>query len=247
MFEYNVEELRLINEKPDKITKKFSFEDNVSRKDKIAFIDERTDGAMTYILKLSKKFKEEKDSLPKDSWGSINTNSLKGWIRRNDERGLVDNSYKIGHINFPISKRLHCNNRVIANIDGRSAYDTFKDFVDEMFHRTLAELRVEEEKYFRSKDEYSMLCDKIIYGFNHQTYFNFGVNIGYSTDGSVSIYDPDDDKKSRPATIVELREIIDKNEQVEEFVAMLSKETNISYDKPKGEPYIKPKKFELER
>ena len=247
MFEYNVEELRLINEKPDKITKKFSFEESVSRKDKIAFIDERTDGAMTYILELSKKFNKEKDSLSKDTWGLINTNSLKGWIRRNDERGLVDNSYKIGHINFPICEKMHCNNRVITDIDGWSVYDTFKGFVDEMFHRTLVELRIEEERYFRSKDEYSSLCDKIIYGFNHHTYSDFGINIGYSSSGEVSIYDPDDYKKSRPATIVELREIIDKNEQVEEFVAMLSKETDISYDKPKGEPYKKPKKFELEK
>jgi hypothetical protein len=153
MFKYNIEELRLINEKPDKITKKFSFEESVSREDKIAFIDERTDGAMTYILELSKKFNEEKDSLAKGTWGSINTNSLKGWIRRNDERGLVDNNYKIGHINFPVSEKMHYSNRVIFDIDERSGYDTFKDFVDEMFHRTLVELRIEEKRYFRSKDE----------------------------------------------------------------------------------------------
>lgn len=68
----------------------YDCEDSVSREDKIAFVDSKTDGKLSYLLSLIEKFNADKDNLPKkDSMfgePEVKTTSLKAWIKRNDTK-----------------------------------------------------------------------------------------------------------------------------------------------------------------
>ena len=90
MFKWDVKEMALLKEFKENNGKEidyiFKCESELSREEKIAFVDERYDGKLSYILCLVDKFNAEKDGLPKDSWGNIKTVSLKAWINRNDTK-----------------------------------------------------------------------------------------------------------------------------------------------------------------
>ena len=52
--------------------------------------------------------------MPKDGWGEVKTVSLKAWLKRNDSRHLIDDSYIYGDI-----KLLNelCSSRLIMYIN----------------------------------------------------------------------------------------------------------------------------------
>lgn len=155
MFEWKVEDMKLLNQKgglyygKEKI---YNCEHEVSREDKIAFVDSLQDGNLTYLLGLIEKFNDEKMGLPKDNWGGIKTVSLKAWIKRNDTKtrwGIIDRDYQYGKY-----RMLGTGRYITSNQSG--AYDTYEDLVDEMFHRQLRECEKKERKYFLEHDEYSI-------------------------------------------------------------------------------------------
>ena len=94
MFNWNVEEMKLMNEHYMMGRNKIYYcEKDVSREDKIAFIDKIHKGKMTYLLNLIDKFNQDKESLPKlvtlvffisanNSCNSGVLNSIKGNIIR---------------------------------------------------------------------------------------------------------------------------------------------------------------------
>ena len=202
MFKWDVKEMALLKEFKENNGKArdyiFKCESELSREEKIAFVDERYDGKLSYILGLVDKFNAEKDDLPKDSLGNIKTVSLKAWINRNDTkygksdyRRIIDDCGKVYFVN--------CDRWITHNM-GKTYYDTHEDYVDEIFHRVLYLLKYEEKKYFEQHDEYEILKSKFRNDRNFSTTFGVRVRIGICSDGNIYVYDKEDNDKI-PITI----------------------------------------------
>lgn len=225
MFEWKVEDMKLLNQKgglyygKEKI---YSCEHELSREEKIAFVDSLQDGNLSYLLGLIEKFNDEKMALPKDNWGDVKTVSLKAWIKRNDTKsrwGIIDRDYNYGKYHLLGTNRYITSNR-------RGAYDTYEDLVDEMFHRQLRECEKREYKYFLEHDEYSILKRKFR---EKNRCTTFGVKIADCSDGKLYVYDNDDDYNRREITIEELKDLLSKYEQLDALVEKLTAETHITY------------------
>lgn len=227
MFEWKVEDMTLLNEKDGIFIGKeeiYECENKVSREDKIAFVDSLQDGKLSYLLFLIDKFNEDYDSLAKQKtlFGEekVKTVSLKAWIKRNDKkynRSIIDDTYRYGDYYILGSRR-----NIRNNLKG--TYDTYDDLVDEVFHRQLKECEKKERQYFLEHDEYSILKKK----FRERNYpTTFGVNISSWSSGRICVCD--DNNNERDITIEELKELLDKYEQIDALVEKLTKETNIVY------------------
>lgn len=220
MFEWKVEDMALLNQKGGVFLGKekiYACESKVSREDKIAFVDNLQDGKLSYILALVEKFNEERETMPKDQWGNVKTVSLKAWIKRNDDRKLLDNTYRYGDIRI-------IGGRNVESIASKGSYDTYEDYVDEIFHRQLRECEKEEKRYFLEHDEYSILKKKFRDRDYHTT---FGVHIITSSDGNIYVGKDFDTK--REITIDELKDLLAKYEQLDALVEKLTAETHIVY------------------
>ena len=229
MFEWKVEEMALMKNHADvysgryKVTL-YACENFVSREDKIAFVDSKTDGKLSYLLSLIDKFNAEKESLPKkDSMfgePEVKTTSLKAWIKRNDTKypqNVIDDWFKYGKYNL-----LGCERYIQFNRKGE--YDYYEDLVDEVFRKQLMKCEEEEQKYFHEHDEYSILKKK--FGEKqHQYGTTFGADI---FTGSCGVFVGDFDRK-RDITINELKELLSKYEQLDALVEKITKETHILY------------------
>ena len=231
MFEWKAEEMMLMNNRhnvyPSRGKRKtiiYDCEDSVSREDKIAFVDSKTDGKLSYLLSLIEKFNADKDNLPKkDSMfgePEVKTTSLKAWIKRNDTKylqNIIDDWYIYGKYNL-----LGCERNIQSNT--RETYDYYDDLVDEVFHRQLIKCEEEEQKYFHEHDEYSILKKK--FQEKQQQYgTTFGVGIVMGSCGICV----GDFENYRDITIEELKELLSKYDQLDAFVEKLSKETNVVY------------------
>ena len=167
MFTWNVEELKLKNEKANNYAGKeriFNCESELTREEKIAFVDNMQDGKLSYILELVDKFNRDKSTLPKDAYGHVKTVSLKAWINRNDTKygntdytRIIDSWYNYGKIHFLGSERWITWNDFE---DKKSYYDIYANYVDEIFHRQLQQCLKMEDEYFRAHDEYEILKEK---------------------------------------------------------------------------------------
>lgn len=229
MFEWKVEEMALMKNHADvysgryKVTL-YACENSVSREDKIAFVDSKTDGKLSYLLSLIEKFNADKDSLPKkDSMfgePEVKTTSLKAWIKRNDTKysqKLIDDWFKYGKYNL-----LDCERNIQSNRKGD--YDYYEDLVDEVFRKQLMKCEEEEQKYFKDHDEYSILKKKFE---EKQRQYGTTFDVGIVT-GSCGVCVGDFDCK-RDISIDELKELLSKYEQIDALVEKLTKETHIVY------------------
>ena len=104
MFEWKVEDMILLKQKGGVFLrggkeKIYDCESNVSREDKIAFVDSKQDGILSYLLTLIEKFNQDVENMPKDQWDNVKTVSLKAWIKKNDtkySRPIIDDHYRYG-------------------------------------------------------------------------------------------------------------------------------------------------------
>ena len=72
MFEWYVQVMKLMNEKSNiyiNNEKIYKAENELSREEKIEFLDKMNDDKISYMLKLADKFQEDKDKLSKDEYG----------------------------------------------------------------------------------------------------------------------------------------------------------------------------------
>lgn len=241
MFEWKPEYGWLMKQRlsPDK--KIYDFEKDISREDKIQFLNSLND-KFTIVIELFDKFSKEKADIPKDNFGNVKTVSLKAWLKRNDKHRIFDAEYRYGKlrglsgINMP--------ERYIES-NAKLGYDYYDDIVDETFRRTLQNTCLREEKeYFRSHDEYQVLVDKTQKALSNGEFYTFGVLVVYGSDG-IHISD-DKHENYRRATLEELKVLWDKNEQVREFVDMLTKEgVGFDYNNQLGETPDKKKMKEF--
>lgn len=115
MLEWKVEDMRLREEAINENLKWSSYEvfkntystpyifkceNAISKEEKIKFVDEMTNGKLSYVINLVNKFDNEKETLPKDSYGEVKTVSLKAWLKRNDSEQVIDNYFKCGILTF---------------------------------------------------------------------------------------------------------------------------------------------------
>lgn len=227
MFEWKVEDMKLLKEKnalfKDDRNYIFKCEKEVSREEKIEFLDTLHDGKVSYLLNLIARFKDDAASIPKSQYGKFRKNSLKAWIRKNDTRNMVDIRYDCGYFSFNGVKRFLDNDNKTT---GFYAYDVHDDLVDEIFHRQLKEYVALENKYFLEHDETSVLKTKFNEKFETLK-TTFGVNIILRSNGDILI--SDGNGKERNITNEELKEMIAKYEQVENLIEKITKETKIVY------------------
>lgn len=220
MFELNVEDMKLLNQGSSIIIGKekiYNCEHDITREDKTAFVDKIQDNKLSYILALLEKFEKDKEDMPTDNYGDVKTVSLKAWIKRNDKRNLIDNLYQYGSIRFMGGRNIQCINR-------KGAYDTYENYVDEVFHRQLKECENLEHKYFLEHDEYSILKQK----FRDRNYgTTFGVNIGSWSSGKICVCD--ENGNERDITIDELKYLLSKYDELDRLVEKITAETNIKY------------------
>ncbi|WP_346961348.1 hypothetical protein [Clostridium sp.] len=223
-MKWKVEDLKLYNQKSGLFIGKekiYECESEVIREEKISFVDSFQDNKLSYLIDLIDKFNKDKEALPKDNCGYVKTVSLKAWINRNDtkyERKIVDNRFSVGEYNLLGTKRN-------IKYDYKGTYDTYKDLVDELFHRQLKECAYVERKWFLEHDEYSILKEK----FRRKKYnTTFGVDIGECSNGDIYVYDKNSDNE-RDITIDELTELLAKYEELDKLVEKLTAETNIKY------------------
>lgn len=220
MFEWKVEEMRLLNdESTEKVKGRriYSFERGISREDKIKFVDSMNDGKLSYILALVEKFENEKKNLPQDNCGYVKTVSLKAWLKRNDNQSLIDDRFNYGTIKF-----MGVGGRNIQYIDMMDRWNIFEDYIDEVFNKQLNECEGLEKKYFLEHDEYSILKKKwenYILKYN----IDFGVCILYKG-GDIYIANEEDSMEYREITVDELKYLISKYEEVDKIVEKLEKE-----------------------
>ena len=230
-FEWKLEDLKLVTEcksaeYSNAIFHKrpyiFQCENEVSREDKIAFVDAMQDGKLSYILELSDKFLKDVENLPKDAWGDVKTVSLKAWIRRNDTRNLIDVTYTYGLIRCLGGRNIVCINR-------KGAYDAHEDYVDNVFHNQLKLCRQKEHEYFLSHDEYSILKQKLRDYDRKYPSVTFGIYLGFHSSGEIVIYADAEYKDKRAITMDELKLLISKYEQLDAFVETLNSQVSINY------------------
>ena len=233
MFTWKVEELKLRNENCKTYVGKeriFNCESELTREEKIAFVDSMQNGKLSYILELVDKFNRDESTLPKDAYGNVKTVSLKAWINRNDTKygntdytRIIDSWYNYGKIHFLGSERW------ITWDDfenKKSYYDTYTDYVDEIFHRQLKQCLKMENEYFRAHDEYEILKEK----FRNKNYSTtFGVNIRMRSNDCIYVYETEGERREREITIDELKYLLSKYDELDKLVEKITKETKIKY------------------
>lgn len=224
-MEWRVEELKLKKEAESNLDNylngvlhlksdfKFACENELSTEDKIETIDKYTNNKMTRFIEASKKFDEEKDSMPKDSWGHVKTVSLNAWIKRNGYSDFIDTNYNYGQINL-LGAYLYI-----------QYYKDIDKNIDMLFHRLLIDLMRKEEIYFKQVDEFEILKERLR---NYiRRYGSLGVELAYGTMG-VRIYDSNDEN-ARQITLEEARLLVSKYEEIEKFISEKEKEIKITY------------------
>ena len=220
MFEWKVENLVLRNENKDKLNFIYSYENKLTKEEKIEFVDKYQNGKLSYIINLVNKFNEDKKVLPKDSYGHIKTVSLIAWIKRNDKEygisdysRIVDAYYHYGQIRF-----LRCERWITEEdfLSRKSVYDLYDDYVDEIFHRQLLELLKQENEYFKTHDEYELLKSELQKKYS----YDFGLDLGFCSDGNIYIYDKNKENK-RKLTLEELKTLVSKCDEINKVVKEL--------------------------
>ena len=222
MFEWKVEEMKLMHERSCTYIgkrKEFSFFHQVSRADKIAFVDAMEEGKLSILLDIIDRFNREKESMPTDKFGNIQESHMRRWILHNNSAGLFS-SINFGDFYFLGVRRN-------LEYSGKGAYDAYEDLVDECFSRVLLQCESKEWDYFRKHDAFEIMKTKL------KSYIEtfgttFGVNIAYSNN-NIWVIDEANHRRQREITKSETRVLIEKYEALEQYIKNLSKEINIVY------------------
>jgi len=171
-MEYKVEDLIFYNMKTSikhisnfRITtgkcKIYEIEKQLTVNEKVKFIDDLKDGIASYLLNIFSKWESEKDSLPKDNYDYVKTVSKKAWIKRNDERKIIDIDYKIGkYWLFGTEFKDMSTTCPSTEYSYQMAY-TGGNIIDQWFHDLCDLLFREEEKYFKDHDTFQIKLSKL--------------------------------------------------------------------------------------
>lgn len=224
-FTWKIEEMALMAEKANEYGKKiYKAEKELSREEKIEFLDKRNNGFTSYILNLAEKFQKE-DSLKLNTviagselFARIDQdNKIKNWLVYNDARRAVynseydcdgyDNKHQRGETRFKPR-------RLIQDLNYDLDKGKYSDYVDAAFHLELEKLEKMEQQYFKTHDEYSILNKKVNH-FIKKYSIDFGLNIWANDFEEVEFLKGTD---KRLLTLDELRILNSKCEEVSSFI-----------------------------
>ena len=225
MFTWKVEDMVLMNEESfvyKGATRIFNCELELSREEKIAFVDSMYNNNFLYLLDIIEKYKLESIDMPKTKNGCPRSSSLKTWLTKNDPKMLIDRDFEIGRI----KSFAFCSKRYIYD----SQNDYYNDLVDEFFHLQLLECLRQERNYFKEHDEYSIAIQKLIQCVNNY-HTSFGVDLTVSSNGKAYITRINDKGfyQKRPITLKEAKLLLKKYDELDAFISRLSSDINIKY------------------
>ena len=195
MFNWKVEDMALMAEWEHtcKRTHVFKCESELSRDDKLAFVDSMQSGELGYLLDIVSKY--ESANIPKDKKGCPKPSSLRAWLAKNDARMLIDRESSVGRVKFFSFYGW----RYIYDL--HSYKDIHDDIVDEFFHLQLLDCLRQEQTYFKEHDEYCVLTAKLFGRIQNLSIFG---NLSMPGNEAIYVYDDSWDEK-RPLTIEELK------------------------------------------
>lgn len=151
----------------------FEIERELKLEEKIQIIDAFKDNIATYMIELINKWDAEKDSLPQDQWGTPKTNSKKAWIKRNDNKNVIDKEYKIGSYNMFGDKFKTLSIECPTTENGYSLTFSGEHVANQWFHGLCLELKRIEEKWFAENDPLQVKINKVKQlGDNYREVFN---------------------------------------------------------------------------
>lgn len=175
---YNKDELKFLNMKTNRIGlgkvtfKIFQIENELTLEDKISFIDEIEKGMATYLLNIFDKWEIDKKGLPKDSYGHVKTVSKKAWIKRNDDRKIIDIKYKIGSYYF-LGEEYKTITKICPSTGyGRDMQYTNDHIVNQWFHDLCYKLYREELNYYKTINPLHIKIEKLKEMKRYNTLFN---------------------------------------------------------------------------
>lgn len=194
----------------------YSIEKKSTITDKIEMIS-KFDNDFLNLLSVIDLFRQEESTIKRDNYG-YKTTSLKAWIKRNNASKYINDFYHYG--------------KIYGYNNGSSSFyiqymvdDEKKDeFINVVFHQTLALLRVKELDYYFDNDEYTVLKRK----WKAEHISDFDVPLGYWSSGRITIRDIENDLE-RDITIDELKQLLDINNKAKAYIQKLSDECNIKF------------------
>lgn len=171
-MEYRLEDMRFLNMPTTDVYVKnaiyrdgkykvFEIENQLTLKEKIEFIDKMKDGLATYFINIIEKWEKEKDTLSKDKYDNIRTVSKKAWLRKNDEKDLIDKTYDIGKYYFLKNKYMKLTLDCPKTEYGYSLLYDGEHIANQWFHDLCVELKDNERRYFESIDSKSIKLKKL--------------------------------------------------------------------------------------
>lgn len=223
MFDWKVEQLALLKEKGNRMVPKgfkFNCENTLSQQEKIAFVNQRTNGSLGYLLELQQKFNEDVANLPHDKSGNVKMTSLKAWLKRNDNKNMIDKERHYGQMRMYYDFSIQSPQTSIRNIANSSS-------INAIFHSELLKCLEEERQYFVTHDGYEILKTSLKEKMSKYG-TTFGVKICLSSDGKVTV---GDFRKDRPIEKSEIRKLLKAYDELERITLELSQEIIKDYDK----------------
>lgn len=194
----------------------YSIERKSTITDKIEMISKFDDDFLN-LLSVIDLFRQEESTIKKDNY-DYKTTSLKAWIKRNNANKYVDDYYHYGKIYG------YNNSSSSFYIQGMVDDEKKDEFINVVFHQTLASLRAKELDYYYDNDEYTILKRK----WKAEHISDFGVPLGYWSSGRITINDIENDLE-RDITVDELKQLLDINDKAKAFIQKLSDECTIRY------------------
>ena len=180
---YKLEELKFLNMKKESVYVSnpymkngltvFAIEKTLTEEEKLQFIDEMKDGVGTYLFNIFKKWEEEKDSLKQDEFGNVKTVSKKAWIKRNDNKEMINNSFDLGRYWLFGTEFKTMSTTCPEKQYGHGMEYTGKSVIHQWFHDLCKELCRNERKYFQEHDPKEIkLATVKEYGKRYDIYFD---------------------------------------------------------------------------
>lgn len=196
MFEWKLEDLKLVNDRLAKINKlkvndylnfreigeEYNLEKEISQEDKIKFINEQTtnqdkelNNSLSYVLEAFEKYKNVRNN-------EITREEFLKWVKKtNNSKVLCMNKSRfVQSINF---QDIH--SQVIArlkhsNCDFNLMYmekSNFEHFINIVFHNVLIECEIQEQKYYNKTDEFAVLQNKMWQCLNKYDNYNMDIKM----------------------------------------------------------------------
>lgn len=144
----------------------YAIEEEKTRDEKIEEMDAQSNGLITYLLALTDKFNDAKETEIKHdkTWKTcFHQGSLKAWFRRNDTREIIDTDWRSGYTfyvfevkNSELTTITPIHSMYSKNIHGG------EDIVNQWYHNFVNYMIKQERRHFIENDEKQQRITKML-------------------------------------------------------------------------------------